>query len=187
MKKKITALIIILIPVFGYAQSFKSEIPITGSYFGETLVHPGIYIGSEYSIKKSLVACFGLGSYLHYKHHVGLFLSGEVDWRKTFKSGYVLSFGIGIGYLHAWPHGGEIYTVDDNGDVESKTNWGRPSLMPSLKLGLLSWDFRQKDIFPCRIFADIVLFGQYPYNDYMMPHAALSLGLTYYLKPDKNE
>ena len=182
MKRKVIALFIILGPSFGCAQFFKNEIPITGSYFGETLLHPGIYLGSEYSIKNNLVACFGMGTYLHCKHHLGLFISGDLNWRKTFRCGYALNFGIGIGYLHTWPHGGKIYEVNDNGDVERKTNWGNPSLMPSLRLGFLNWDFRQKDIFPCRIFADIVIFGQYPYNDYIMPHAALNLGATYYLK-----
>jgi hypothetical protein len=184
MNRKIIALIILLTPAFGWAQFSESGIPVTGSYFGETLLHAGIYLGSEYSIKDNLVACFGTGTYLHCKHHLGFFLSGDLNWRKTFKAGYAIAFGIGIGYLHTWPQGGKIYGVDDNGDVESKTNWGKPSVMPSLKLGLLGWDLRQKDIFPCRIFADIILFGQYPYNDYMMPHAALNIGATYYLKTE---
>lgn len=184
MKIRIIAVLIIFNPVFGNAQFFKGEIPVTGSYFGETLLHPGIYLGTEYPIKNNLVTCFGMGTYLHCKHHLGLFLSSDLNWRKTFRFGYTMNFGIGIGYLHTWPHGGKIYVVNDNGDVESKTNWGRPSVMPSLKLGLLGWDFRQNDIFPCRIFADIVIFGQYPYNDYIMPHAALSVGITYYLKTE---
>ena len=185
MKRILIVLLVIFNPVFGSAQFFKGEIPVTASYLGETLLHPGIYLGSEYSIKNNLVACFGMGTYLHCKHHLGAFISSDLNWRKTFRFGYGLDFGIGIGYLHTWPHGGEIYIVNDNGDIETKTNWGKPSVMPSLKLGLLSWDFRQKNIFPCRIFADIIIFGQYPYNDYMMPHAALNMGATYYLKTEE--
>jgi hypothetical protein len=31
-----------------------------------------------------------------------------------------------------------------------------------------------------RINADIIVFGQYPFNNYMLPHAALKIGATYY-------
>ena len=186
--KIITIILIFLFFSFkGYALNLPDVIPITGSYFGETLVHPGIYAGSEYTIKGGFFTSFGMGYYLHYRHHGGLFISGDVNWRKIFNCGYGLTFGIGIGYLHTWPHGGKIYTVDDQGHVDTKTNWGKPSFMPSLKLGLLSWDFRKKNIVPLRLFSDIVIFGEYPYNDYMMPHAALNIGATYYLKRIKDD
>jgi hypothetical protein len=185
--KKIIILSVFFNAFLVNAQFYENEIPITGSYFGETLLHPGIYLGSEWPVRKNLVVGYGLGTYLHCKHHLGLFLSGDFSWRKTFRPGYTICFGLGIGYLHTWPHGGKIYSVDENGNIESVTNWGQPSVMPSLKLGLLGWDFRQKTSFPCRIFADVVIFGQYPYNDYIMPHAALSLGATYYLKRMKHD
>jgi hypothetical protein len=114
-------------------------------------------------------------------------VSGDINWRKTFTCGYGLNFGVGIGYLHTWPHGGKIYTVDDNGTVDIKTNWGKPSLMPSLKLGLLSWDFRRRSSLPLRLFSDIIIFGEYLYNDYIMPHAALNLGATYYFQEENND
>jgi hypothetical protein len=78
-------------------------------------------------------------------------------------------------------HGGDIYTVDDTGNVSEKPNFGRPHFMPSIKIGLLGWDFRKKTNVPLRLNADIVGFGQYPFNSYMMPHLAIKIGGTYYL------
>jgi len=58
--------------------------------------------------------------------------------------------------------------------------------MPSLKLGLFGWDLRKGADVPARVNADIVVFGQYPYNSYFMPRAALRVGATYYHELEQN-
>jgi hypothetical protein len=117
---------------------------------------------------------------VHQRHHAGLFFSGGINWRYTFPIGYSPEFGIGLGYLHTWQHGGKTYTVDDDGNVNSKTVYGHPSFMPIIKLGLFGWDLRKKTNIPMRINIDAVAFGQLPYNNYFMPHFALKTGVTYY-------
>jgi len=164
------------------AQVFEEQIPVTISYFGETIIHPGLYMGSERLLNNAFVVSFGIGTYLHYRHHQGLFIHANISWRKTFNFGYGVEFGMGLGYLHTWEHGGKTYTVDDYGNVKEKTKWGRPSLMPIIKLGFLNWDFRKNINTPLRLFSDIVIFGQYPYNNYIMPHIALKIGGTYYFR-----
>ncbi|MDH5717947.1 MAG: hypothetical protein OEZ22_09945 [Spirochaetia bacterium] len=165
--------------------ALPQSLPLTLSYFGETLVHPGVYAGSEISIHENFLASLSIGTYLHYRHHRGAFVNADFSWRKTFSIGYSMEFGAGLGYLHTWSHGGTIYTVTDAGVVEEKPNYGFSSLMPKLNLNLLGWDFRKSHDIPFRAFSGIVLFGQYPYNQFMMPHFALQLGGTYYLNLNK--
>jgi hypothetical protein len=177
-------LFILLIPVFfslsAYGQEKQKQIPVNISYFGDTLVHPGIEIGYENNFYKWFNFTVSIGTYVHQRHHSGLFLNGGVNWRYTFPIGYSLEFGAGLGYLHTWHHGGKTYTVDDNGKVSIKPALGRPSFMPTIKLGVLGWDLRQKTNIPIRINVDAIAFGQLPYNRYIMPHFALKAGATYY-------
>ena len=150
------------------------------SYFGETLIHPGIEIGYEGLFHKWFNFTVSIGTYVHQRHHTGLFLDAGLNWRHTFPVGYSLEFGVGLGYLHTWQHGGKTYTVDNDGNVSVKTVLGHPSFMPTIKIGLFAWDFRKKTNVPIRINLDAVAFGQLPYNNFIMPRFALKTGVTYY-------
>ncbi|MCL2012422.1 MAG: hypothetical protein FWG75_06525 [Cystobacterineae bacterium] len=158
----------------------KKTLPINISYFGETLVHPGMEIGYENNFFRSFFYTASIGVYFHQRNHTGLFLSGGLNWRHTFSFGYSPEFGIALGYLHTWEAGGPTYIVDKDGKVSQKTKWGRPHVMPSIKLGLLGWDLRKKTNIPLRINADVIVFGRYPFNNLMLPHFALKIGATYY-------
>ena len=182
LRKKVYSIVfaMILFSVnFIYGQD-KREIPINLSYLGETIVHPGIEIGYENTFFKGFNYTVSIGAYVHQRNHTGLFLSSGINWRHTYPIGYSPEIGIGLGYLHTWAHGGNTYTVDDNGNV-SITRSGRPHFMSSIKLGILGWDLRQKTNIPIRINTDIIVFGQYPFNNYLLPHFALKIGGTYYL------
>jgi len=170
-----------------YAQENNRIIPINISYFGEMIVHPGIEIGYENTFYKWFNYTASIGTYVHQRNHVGLFLSAGINWRYTFPIGYSMEFGLGLGYLHTWEHGGDVYIVDDNGNVSVKPKYGRPHFMPSVKLGLLGWDLRKKSNIPIRINTDIIVFGQYPFNNYLLPHVALKIGVTYYYEFTQRE
>ncbi len=180
MHKQILVLILVLaaFPVFG--QETKNQIPINISYFGETLIHPGFEVGYENTFYRWFNYTVSIGSYVHQRHHTGLFVNAGINWRYTFPIGYSLEFGIGLAYLHTWQNGGKTYTVSNDGTVSEKTVLGHPSFMPSIKLGLLGWDLRKKTNIPMRINIDAIVFGQLPYNRYFMPHFALKAGVTYY-------
>lgn len=166
-----------------FCQDSSKTIPINISYFGETIVHPGISLGYEHPLRRSnFIPTITIGTYLHSRNHRAVFVNASINWRKTFKFGYSMEYGIGLGYLHTWEHGGKTYVVNDDESVETKTKWGQPNFMPSIKLGLLGWDFRKKTNIPFRINADIIVFGQYPFNNFIMPHTALKLGATYFFK-----
>ena len=186
--KKIIILWLLFIGNFIYAQEDNRIIPINVSYFGETITHPGIEVGYEYNFFKGFNVTAAIGTYVHQRNHAALFLSGDLNWRYTFSFGYSPEIGIGLGYLHTWEHGGPVYIVDDNNNASIKPKYGRPSFMPSAKLGLLGWDLRKKTNIPMRINTDIVYFGQLPFNNYFLSHLALRIGATYYfeLKSNKN-
>jgi len=171
---------IILLPSLNIFAEDKNIIPINVSYFGETLVHPGIEISYENTFFKTFNFTVGIGAYIHQRNHVGLFVNSGLNWRHTFSIGYSMEFGLGLGYLHTWEQGGDTYTVDDNGNVSVKPKYGHPHFMPVIKLGLLGWDFRKKTNVPLRLNGDIIIFGQYPFNNFMMPHVALKVGATYF-------
>ena len=165
---------------FGQEEKEEKMIPINISYFGETFAHPGVQAGYENNFFRKFIFTASMGTRIHQRNHAGFFLSSGVDWRHTFGFGYSMEFGLGLGYLHTWVHGGKIYVVDDGGKVSSKSNYGRSHFMPSIKIGLIGWDFRQKTNLPLRLNADIIAFGRYPFNNYMLPHVAIKLGGTYY-------
>jgi len=180
MKKYAVFTFLFLIIHSVYGQN-ENVIPINISYFGETITHPGIEIGYENNFFESFNFTVSLGMYTHQRNHTGLFLNTGINWRHTFPIGYSMEFGVGAGYLHTWEIGGDTYVVDDNENVSIKQQYGHPHFMPSIKLGLIGWDFREKTDIPLRINADIIIFGQLPFNSYIIPHAALKIGGTYYL------
>jgi len=187
MKKFIVLAFAVLIGSAAFPQSEDQKLmPVNLSYFGETLVHPGFEAGYENNFYKRFNYTASVGYYVHQRHHAGLFLNGGVNWRYTFPFGYSMEFGAGLGYLHTWQHGGKTYTVDSNGNVNTKPAAGHPSLMPTIKLGLLGWDLRKQTNIPVRINVDAIAFGQFPYNRYIMPHFALKAGATYYLQTGSN-
>jgi hypothetical protein len=182
MRKLIILLLVVIFShsLFGQENQSARQIPINFSYFGETLVHPGFEAGYENTFYKWFNYTASIGYYVHQRHHAGLFLSAGINWRYTFSIGYSLEFGVGLGYLHTWQHGGKTYTVDDDGNVDRKIASGFPSFMPTIKICLFGWDLRNKTGIPIRINIDAIVFGQLPYNRYFMPHFALKTGLTYY-------
>jgi hypothetical protein len=181
MKKcTVFAVVIFLTVHYVYGQEKNKLIPVNISYFGETIVHPGIVIGYENTFFRSFNFTVSMGTYLHKRNHTGLFWETGINWRHTFPIGYSMEFGLGLGYLHTWEHGGDIYMVDGDGNVSIEPKYGHPHFMPSVKLGLLGWVFRKKTEIPLRLNADIIIFGQYPFNNYMLPHAVLKAGGTYY-------
>jgi hypothetical protein len=177
--KKYFILVFMILSVYSIFGQEKI-IPISINYFGETFSNPGIEIGYENTFYKGFNFTASIGTYIHQRNHVGLFLCSGLNWRHTFPIGYSMEFGLALGYLHTWAHGGKIYTVDNNGNISEKPNYGRPHFMPMVKLGLLGWDFRKKANIPLRLNADIVGFGQYPFNTYLLPHIAVKIGGTYY-------
>lgn len=156
------------------------RLPITLAYFGETATHPGLLIGTEHKAweaggHRAFLAA-QLGGYRHPGNHTGVFLDGHLGYRRTWPSGLSLETLVGLGYLHTLLDG-PVFAAGPSG-VEAVTDGGRPAWMPSLTLGC-GVDGAGLGLRETRLFARLQLFGQYPYNGTLLPHAATQLGATW--------
>ncbi len=190
------ALILSIHQVFSQETLLNNKIQgISISYFGEGLTHYGIKIGTEYSLKitnktkikrnskeipkrKEHFLTGNIGSYIHKRNHVGLFINSEIGYRKTRNKGFKYEFLIGIGYLHTFLQG-DTYTVSDNGDVEKVNLAGQSNLMIPLSFGL-GYDFNLHHKKPFSLYLKPGFFIQYPYNHALVIRPTIDLGLFYY-------
>lgn len=166
------------------AENAPHRYPLTVAYFGELATHPGLMVGTERTLWKSgwqeTFLGANLGGYQHPGNHGGLFLNGELGYRLTFPSGVSTELSAGAGYLHTRV-AGEVYAPAANGQVEAVTDWGRPSFMPSVALGI-GYDCSGWKLGPSRLFGRLQGFGQAPYNTYTLMHLATQVGVTWQFK-----
>lgn len=149
------------------------RIPLTLAYLGETLLHPGIMVGTESRLWESgwhaIIGANNLGAYQHAGNHSGIFLNGELGYRLTFPVGLSAEALAGAGVLYTVLPG-DVYLP---GQSEPSRDSGRPAFMPSASLGL---GYALGD---SRLFARLQAFGQYPYNTYTLMHLATQVGVTW--------
>lgn len=155
------------------------------SYFGEWVTQPGFTIGGEYLIRENkkesirLFTALSGGGYFHDQNHNAFFVDSYIGNRFTTPVGYFGDILLGVGYLHTWPDG-VVYTgVDDNGNLIEKDHPGDPHLKLNLSLGIIGWDMGKRTNLPLTGVARVVTFGEYPYNDFLLPHVALQIEFTY--------
>lgn len=154
--------------------------PLTVAYFGETATHPGLLLGTEHKAweagwHRTFLAA-NVGGYRHPGNHLGLFAEGALGYRLTFPSGLSLESLVGLGYLHTVLDG-PVFAAGPAG-VEPVTDGGRPAWMPSVTLGA-GLDGAGLGLADTRLFTRLQLFGQYPYNAYVLPHVATQVGMTW--------
>jgi hypothetical protein len=154
-------------------------LPISVAYLGEMLTHPGGVVGTEYCVlcsrRGSLFVTANAGAYVHPKNHVGAFVSSELGYRLTFSRGAFVEALAGVGYLHTFVDG-DLYVAGDDGAVQRTRDRGRPAFMPTASIGV-GWNAARVDGPPLTPFVRATFFGQYPYNERLLPHAALQVGI----------
>jgi hypothetical protein len=143
-------------------------------YYGEMVFHPGVFGGVEQPLvcsgRLSLHGVAIADAYVHVRNHVGVGLSAELSGRVALGRGVALELGVGLGYVHTFA-GAPVYEVDDAGAVHRITDFGRPAVRPSVALAV---SFALGATTP---FVRVEGFGQYPFNDHLLPHAALMIGV----------
>ncbi|MFN3430562.1 MAG: hypothetical protein ACK46X_11475 [Candidatus Sericytochromatia bacterium] len=157
-----------------------ASLPLTVAYFGEMGTHPGLLLGTEHTAwvagwHRTFLSA-NVGGYRHPGNHVGLFLDAALGYRLNFPTGFSLESMIGMGYLHTLLDG-QVYSAGPAG-VEAVTDWGRPAWMPSMTVGA-GIEGARLGFERTRFFTRLQLFGQYPYNAYILPHVATQVGLTW--------
>lgn len=185
MKRTLLLLSLLLLSasLFSGDKQYKNEKhPLVISYFGEMVLNPGIVVGTEFDIIKTKRHDFfytiNLGSYIHPKNHIPVFLNSELGYRHNFNFGLSLDTMLGVGYFHRFVDG-KVYHEKD-GEIVEKPNLGMPKVMPTFSLGA-GYNFSRKFGKPFSLFFKAQAFGEYPYNNYIMPHFVLQLGARIYI------
>ena len=164
--------------------SFLQRLAVSASYYGELLSHPGMTAGVEiYLYENSWYNNFfagTLGFYVHPRNHLGVFILPSLGQRFTAFFGLFGELLLGVGYLHTWPQGA-VYERNDAGEIEQVYDSGHPHLMMNLALGF-GWDLRKNGLLPLSIFFRIDAFGEYPFNNIILPHVAAQFGAIYRLE-----
>jgi hypothetical protein len=174
--------ILAAVSVSAHAQSSASGPRIWVGYYGELATHPGIAVGAQFRLVDAgwyeLTAGPVLGFYFHPRNNVSLFLDADLENRFVLPSGLYFTVGANAGYLHSWLAGDGVYSRGDDGSVDEVRDWGRPYAKTGGSLGL-GWDLSRTGAAPLSIFARLDVFAQYPFNDSILPHAAVLAGAAY--------
>lgn len=171
-------LLFTLVSTYGQKDVYP-ETRLTIGYFGETLTHPGLNLGIEYtpfrSKKYQTILAANIGGYVHKRNNTSFFIRGQWGQRIGFDNGIFIDEFIGLGYLHQFTHGGDLYDVLPNGAVVKTPDNGSPMVMPSVALGT-GYDFSKKTKWNIVYFLRPELFWKAPFNGYYLTHLAINTG-----------
>lgn len=187
-------MIAILICVCTQVEAQDKEQRLHISYLGEYLTHPGFSLGYSHSLhtetkektkangkeKSKDRTVFLLHSFSAYNQprlSSGMMLTTSLGYRKTRAKGFFLQYGVGAGVFRS-VLAGTTYEVDDNGEIEEKSFAGRTSFVNTWSMGF-GKDFSKSGDLPIAIHWSSSLWFRYPYNNFVLPHFAGELGLSY--------
>jgi hypothetical protein len=161
----------------------NDKVALKLNYFGELGLHPGLEIGTDFTLaKRNWVTVHwdtGLGGYWHRWNNTSLFLETTIGARLPIYSMFI-DFNLGAGYMHSFL-AGTVYRKSDDGGIEKAPNWGHPHFKPSFSL-LIGWDGTRKKNLPFTIYVGPEIYLQSHFNHSFLPHVAAKLGLTYKFK-----
>lgn len=174
----------ILLPAIGQ-DAPQNKLALNLGYFGETVTHTGINLGIEYyphqTDRHQMILAGNIGGYVHPRNNTSLFIRAQWGQRLHFKSGLFLDQFVGLGYLHQFVHGGDLYEVKPNGAVVKTPDSGQPLVMPSISLGT-GYTFSKNEGTGISLFLRPELFWKAPFNGYYLTHLALNAGVIINLK-----
>lgn len=158
----------------------KNKIAI--GYYGETLTHTGMVMGIEHYLNADaahqMILAANVGGYVHRRNNTSLFLRGQWGQRITFRSGVFVEQFLGLGYLHHFANGGELYEVLPNGAVVNAPNSGRPMIKPSVAVGA-GYHLKRITGWDAMFYLRPELFWKAPFNGYFLTHFALNTGFLF--------
>ena len=158
----------------------NEKVAIKLNYFGEMGLHPGLEIGTDYTLAKRTWVTIhwdtGLGGYWHRWNNTALFVGTSIGARFPIWSMFI-DFNLGAGYMHSFA-AGTLYKKSDNGGIEKAPNLGNAHFKPSFS-ALIGWDGTRKNRSPISIFIGPEVSLQSNFNHIFLPHLAAKVGLTY--------
>jgi hypothetical protein len=188
-------LIFLLISDAMSAQRF-SDLPISVTYFGENLFHPGVKAGILYplsekekikqrwlfkqnnqkDIRSQYFISGNLGFYNHANNHSAFFVQSELLWRKVkwHRKGNFWGLGLGVGYLRR-SYNIPVYQLGSNDEVNHA---GKNQFLGNFSIEF-GRDLRAKRNIPLTWQVKPSLMMIAPYGHTAVLNAALELGITY--------
>ena len=162
---------------------YHEKIAIRFNYFGELGLHPGLEVGTDYTLSKRKWITIhwdtGIGGYWHRWNNTSLFLKTTIGTRFPIWSMFV-DFNLGGGYMHSFL-AGPVYQMSKDGGVEKASNWGSSHFMPSFST-LIGWDGTRKRQLPITVHIGAEAYLQSNFNHIFLPHVAAKIGMTYKFK-----
>lgn len=162
--------------------------PISISYYGNLILHPGIKLGLDYHlagihktkikkrktkvIQKLLYTSPSIAFYSHQKSHSGLFISTDLGWRRYNNKCFYSDISLGLGY-YGRINAGDTYEIKEGAAQKrlGMRNYFTPSL--SYSIGQ-SFKVNEKLI---SIFTKVNSNFILGYNTGWTPELSLELGL----------
>lgn len=203
MKRLTIALLFFGATIISHAQ----EIPLNISFFGESAVHPGFRIGTEWILwqkeksksrwlfnrqekigsktkTKQLIVNSNFRFYNHPNNHYGLMISSDAVFRRIKnRKGYFLEAGIGVGYLRK-NYNIETYELGTGADPVLISGAGYNQFLTSFPFGL-GRDFSFSSNLPLAIYLKLVPWIGFFQGHAVIPNAAFEIGVRYKLKKIK--
>ena len=120
------------------------------------------------------------GFYHYHYNNSGIYLMPSVG--KNYYSGKPYYFGwlATIGILRTF-YDGIVYSVNADGNVVQLKNFGRYYAVTGIG-AVLGCDILKRYRFPLRAEIKPLLWMQYPYNSFLLPHGSAMVGIKYHFK-----
>ena len=162
---------------------YNDKVAFKLDYFGELVLHPGLSLGTDYTLAEkrwiTLHWDSELGGYWHRSNNTALFLKTSIGTRFPIGSLFV-DLNLGAGYMHSFA-AGTIYQKSSEGGLEKATNLGHSHFMPYTSF-LIGWDGTRKKKLPLTFHIGVEAYLQSSFNHIFLPHAAAKVGFTYKFK-----
>jgi hypothetical protein len=151
------------------------------AYWGEMVSHPGASLGIEYPLFQSgshrLFASAQLGGYTHPQNHTALFLLAQAGYLWQIGN-WSLDMALGAGVMDVWLSGPVYGSGNASAPVLINDN-GHAAFMPAISIGA-GYDLPAGTWLNMRkVFVKATVFGEYPYNTYLLPHLAFQTGFQW--------
>lgn len=137
--------------------------------------------GNETASNRDLILNTDIGFYHYRFNNTGIFIIPSIG-KRYYKSGpHYFELLMGAGMVRTF-YDGIVYTVDDNGKVNEKSYFGRYYATANIST-TFGWDFeKSKKPKPFALQVKPVLWFQFPYNSFLLPHLAIEAGFKYHFK-----
>jgi hypothetical protein len=122
-----------------------------------------------------------IGFYRYRFNNTGVFFIPSAGKRYSGEHPYYFEWLAGAGVVRTF-YDGIVYSVDDNGKVQEKSYFGRWYATANIAT-TFGWNLaKAKNAKPVALQVKPVLWFQFPYNSFMLPHLSVEAGIKYHFK-----